>query len=177
MSSFVHRKIVLLTGCLTLTGGLLRMLATLPGLNDQLDEDVQYLVSLVAQLVIGVANPLAFCLPTKVAVDWFPESEAPRASGAITMSFVLGMALSTGLSPILFSDEDLIPWMNVAYFFPCLAAFLCSVLLVKSDRPPTPPTHSAFVEARTHPPYLKKSVILGLHIWSRSRFCFLKFFL
>ncbi len=132
------------------------MVSTFPGLNDSMEKDLQYTLSLIAQILEGLANPLAFCLPTKVAVDWFPEKEAPLASGLMTMSFVLGLALATGITPILFADEDLIEWMNVAWFVPTAIAFAFSVLFVKSDQPPIPPSESAVIRSHIHMHYWRK---------------------
>ncbi len=151
----VHfRYTVLLAGSLCFCGGFVRMMSTFPGLMDSIDKDIQYWLTMFAQAMNGLANPLAFCLPTKVAVEWFPENEAPLGSGLITMSFVLGLAIATGITPIFFADQDLIQWMNVAWFVPAAIAFLCSVFLVRSDRPPTPPSHSA---AHKHANHVKLS--------------------
>jgi len=49
--------------------GAIRMVSTMPGLNDQMEEDTQYLLTLLGQIVVGIANPLAFSLPTKVQMN------------------------------------------------------------------------------------------------------------
>ncbi len=113
-------------------------------------------MTMVGQALQGIANPLGFCLPTRVAVDWFPEHEAPLASGIITMAFTFGLAISTGITPIAFSDEDLISWMNVVYFIPAALSFLCAIFILTSDTPPLPPTHSAVVNHDTHMTYMEK---------------------
>ncbi len=131
---------MLVASALCLSSGLLRLVSTFPGLNDSLGKDAQYLITIAAQILVGLSNPLGFSLPTKVSLDWFPEREAPVASGLITMSFELGMIFATGLTPLIFSDEDLIQWMNVAYFVPSVASMIMCFVLVPTDRPPSAPT-------------------------------------
>lgn len=36
------------------------------GLNDNIPIEAQYYSAVVAQCIIGISNPMAFCLPTKV---------------------------------------------------------------------------------------------------------------
>jgi len=62
------RKTIYIAGAFCMLSGIIRMLCTFPGLNDSLDEDVQYMLTLVAQIAAGVANPLAMSLPTKVSI-------------------------------------------------------------------------------------------------------------
>ncbi len=132
------------------------MLSTFPTWNEDLDKDVQYGITLVAQTLVGLANPLAFSLPTKVSNDWFPEVEAPMASGFIIMSFLLGMVVGVGFTPIIFSDEDLIQWMNIAWSVPSMVSFVCSITLITSDQPPSPPSKSTLIKNKLDIPYLKK---------------------
>ena len=60
------RWTILCSTGLAFCGALMKCLVTLPGFEDGVDEGVQYWVTLVAQFLIGVACPLAFCLPNKV---------------------------------------------------------------------------------------------------------------
>jgi len=88
-----------------------------------------------------------------VAVDWFPEHEAPLATGLISMSLVLGILISNGILPNIFNDPDDIPYMNISLFVIVAVALVSAVVLVHADRPPTPPTNSADVEIHTHMSY------------------------
>ena len=60
--------IVTSTG-LAFSGALMKCLVTFPGLEEDVGKDVQYWVTFVAQFLIGVASPLAFCLPNKVCYE------------------------------------------------------------------------------------------------------------
>ena len=51
---------------LAFSGALMKCLVTFPGLEEDVGKGVQYWVTFVAQFLIGVASPLAFCLPNKV---------------------------------------------------------------------------------------------------------------
>ncbi len=42
------------------------MVSTFPGIGDVLDKDLQFWIAVVAQGLNGVANPMAYSLPTKV---------------------------------------------------------------------------------------------------------------
>jgi len=89
-------------------------------------------------------------------VDWFPEKEAPLATGLISMAMVFGILLSNGIVPQIFDDADDIPYMNITLFVPTVAAFICCLVFVRDDVPPTPPTNSANVEKQTHLSYKSK---------------------
>lgn len=51
---------------MTFLGGLVRCVSTFPGLNDEIDPEVQYWLGVVAQAITGVGNPICASLPTKV---------------------------------------------------------------------------------------------------------------
>ena len=63
---YVPRAIVLAGAILNGTGGILRLFSTLPDLNDDMSKEAQYMITLVAQVLIGLANPFGYSLPTKV---------------------------------------------------------------------------------------------------------------
>jgi len=75
---------------LTMLGGAIRALSTLPGLNKQMDLKTQYYLSLVGQALTGMGNPFAVSLPTKVSQNWFGEKEREIATGILAMSLPIG---------------------------------------------------------------------------------------
>lgn len=58
-----------LANVLTFSGGLIRCVSTFPGLEESFDPTTQYWCAVVAQILVGMANPMGFCLPTKVSND------------------------------------------------------------------------------------------------------------
>lgn len=64
--SLLVRFTVTFANVLTFLGGLIRCVSTFPGLEDSFNKDIQYWCAVAAQVLVGIANPLGFCLPTKV---------------------------------------------------------------------------------------------------------------
>ena len=60
------RRTVLASAGLALAGGLVKCLVTLPGLEESIDADLRYWLSIPAQFLVGAANPICFSLPNKV---------------------------------------------------------------------------------------------------------------
>ena len=60
------RWTILTSTSFAFSGALMKCLVTLPGLEENITKDIQYWVIFVAQFLLGVATPLAFCLPNKV---------------------------------------------------------------------------------------------------------------
>jgi hypothetical protein len=61
------RWVVTIAAGFSFLGGLIRALSTFPGIGDLYDVETQYYLALVGQVLAGVANPLAFCLPNMVS--------------------------------------------------------------------------------------------------------------
>ena len=80
------RWTILSSTSLAFSGALMKCLVTFPGLEEEIDKGVQYWVTLVAQFLIGVASPLALCLPNKVyhECQWMPlvpQKKPPPPTG------------------------------------------------------------------------------------------------
>jgi len=128
---------------LTLMGGLVRGLSTLPGLNQNMDLKTQYYLSLVGQALTGLGNPFAVSLPTKVSQNWFGEKERGLATGALAMSLPLGIVMGQGISPVFVKQGDDIPLMNIVWFVPALLTQLMVFFMVTTSNPPSPPSQSS----------------------------------
>ena len=137
---------------LTFLGGLLRFLSTLEGLKDHISLNGQFWMAFVAQALVGIANPLAVSVPTKVSQHWFPIQEQLLATSLISMSMPIGIVLGFGITPTYVTSKDDIPLLNEVLFGPAILTFISCIVFVKSSKPPTPPSASAEVEPL---PYLK----------------------
>lgn len=139
---------ILLSSLLTFFGGLIRCLSTLPGINTSISLDTQFWLSVFAQALTGMGNPLAVSLPTKVSQNWFPESERTLATGILAMSLPLGIVFGQGLSPLFVKGPDDIPILNIVGFIPATVTLLLCLFFVRTSLPPTPPSKSAEIEGR-----------------------------
>ncbi|XP_023348071.1 major facilitator superfamily domain-containing protein 7-b [Eurytemora carolleeae] len=123
---------------LTLLGGGVRALSTLPGLNTYISLNWQYYLSLAGQALTGMGNPFAVSLPTKVSQNWFGEKERIVATGVLAMSLPLGIVLGQGCSPIFVRTASDVPVMNLVWFGPAVLTQILVVFAVTSSNPPTP---------------------------------------
>lgn len=163
---------------LTFVGGGVRALSTLPGLNQQMSQDVQFYLSLLGQALTGMGNPLAVSLPTKVSQNWFPVSERLLATGVLAMSLPLGIVCGQGISPQFVVNPEDVPTMNLVWFGPAALTMICCILFIRSSDPPSPPSLSAERAAQqerktlkeylanmkavaTNPPYLVLFLVVG----------------
>jgi len=135
---------------LTLLGGALRALSTLPGLNDKMDLRTQYYLSLVGQALTGMGSPFAVSLPTKVSQNWFSEKERGFVTGALAMSLPIGIVLGQGCTPFIAPEADDIPLMNIIWFIPALITQVLVMVSVTTSEPNTPPTQSSMLAREGH---------------------------
>ena len=73
MSTWIIDKVglrwtLLTSSTLAFVGALIKCVVTFPGLEQNIDKDVQYWFTLAAQALIGAGNPLAFSIPNKVRI-------------------------------------------------------------------------------------------------------------
>merc|ERR1711892_446325 len=137
---------ILLSSFLTFFGGLVRCLSTLPCINTSLSLDTQFWLSVFAQALTGMGNPLAVSLPTKISQNWFPETERTLATGILAMALPLGIVFGQGCSPLFVKGPEDIPILNIVGFIPAAVTLLLCLFTVKSSLPPTPPSRSAEIE-------------------------------
>jgi len=128
---------------LTMLGGAIRALSTLPGLNKQMDLKTQYYLSLVGQALTGMGNPFAVSLPTKVSQNWFGEKEREIATGILAMSLPIGIVFGQGCSPIFVTEGSDVPVMNIIWLIPALITQLMVIFFVTTSLPPSPPSNSS----------------------------------
>ena len=72
------RWTILTSSGLAFVGAFIKCIITFPGLEQNIDKDTQYWLTISAQLLIGAGNPLAFSIPNKVGlglyVSLFPSN-------------------------------------------------------------------------------------------------------
>ncbi len=72
------------------------------------------------------------------------------------MSFVFGVTIASGITPLIFTHPEDIPYMNIAWFVPSAISAVITVSVMRRDKPPTPPSASADLENKVHLTYLTK---------------------
>lgn len=154
------RFTVTFANVLTFLGGLIRCVSTFPGLEDSFNKDIQYWCAVAAQVLVGIANPLGFCLPTKVAQDWFPPNEVALASGIITLSFVLGVTMGNAITPFVITSKELVPYLNLMWFIPSIITLILGLFSVNRSKPITPPSKSSAAADSVHIPFGKRLKML-----------------
>jgi len=115
----------------------------LPGLNDKMSLNVQFILSVTGQALAGMGNPLAVSVPTKVSQNWFPESERLLATGVLAMSLPLGIVLGQLGSPLIVKCGEDVPLMNILWLIPAAITMVLCVFTITSSAPPSPPSKSA----------------------------------
>jgi len=127
---------------LTGFGGLLCCLSTFPGISSLLSKYQQYWMAVVGQGFTGLACPFISGVPTKVSQHWFPDSQRTMATSLLGMSYPLGIVLGQGLTPLLITRPEHVPYMNIMFFVPAAVGAVLGIVAVKRDKPPSPPSAS-----------------------------------
>ena len=65
-------------------------LSSFPHLDQLMDNETQFYLALLGQIVTGVGGPLATCLATRISQSWFGESERTLATSLMTLIGILG---------------------------------------------------------------------------------------
>ena len=69
-------------------------LSSFPHLDQLMDNETQFYLALLGQIVTGVGGPLATCLATRISQSWFGESERTVATSLMTLIGILGQVSS-----------------------------------------------------------------------------------
>lgn len=152
---FGLRLAVYIGAGLTAMGGVLRAISSLPGTT--IDLETQYTMVFIGQALTGLGNPMAVSVPTKVSQHWFRESQRTFATIFLAMSLPLGIVLGQGVTPTFVKEASDVATMNWVWAIPALLTMVLCVLLVRSSKPPSPPSASADQDqAQENMPYVKK---------------------
>jgi MFS family permease len=104
-----------------------------------------YVMVLIAQTGLAVAQPFILNALTKIGVTWFPLGERATAVGLGTLAQYVGIIVAMVLTPHLIASSgngifDLKPMLMI-YGIASLAAAAIFLVLMR-DHPPTPPSAS-----------------------------------
>jgi len=127
---------------LTGFGGLLCCLSTFPGINSMVPKYQQYWMAVVGQGLTGLACPFISGVPTKISQHWFPDSQRTMATSLLGMSYPLGIVVGQGMTPLIITKPDHIPYMNIMFFCPAAIGAVLGILKVQRNVPITPPSAS-----------------------------------
>uniref|UniRef100_A0A3P8VYC8 Solute carrier family 49 member 3 n=1 Tax=Cynoglossus semilaevis TaxID=244447 RepID=A0A3P8VYC8_CYNSE len=139
LDTFGLRIMVILGSWLNMSGAVLRVLATVPGV----DISYQYIIVMGGQVLCASAQPLIIFVPTKLAAVWFPDHQRATANMMASMSNPLGIVLANVISPNIVSTPAKIPLLMLVYAIPACIICLLSTVGIRSSTPPTPPSASA----------------------------------
>jgi MFS family permease len=97
-----------------------------------------YTLVLLCTIGIGVAQPFLLNAWTKMPANWSSAKERATIVGLITLSSLLGVAVSMVLTPALFGAGMAIPSIQLLYGGLAAVSSVLFILLAR-DKPPTPP--------------------------------------
>ncbi|MGV9142018.1 MAG: MFS transporter [Promethearchaeota archaeon] len=98
-----------------------------------------FVLLLIFQTGVAVAQPFILNAVTKLSANWFPETERTTATGISLLSTFIGVALGLILTPLLyelFNSFEIIIWV---YGVIALASGIIFFVFAKA-KPPKPPT-------------------------------------
>ncbi|XP_076005244.1 solute carrier family 49 member A3 isoform X2 [Genypterus blacodes] len=102
-----------------------------------------YAMVMFGQTLCGVAQPLIFFTPTKLAALWFPDNQRATANMLASMSNPLGLLITGILSPKLAKNYNQIPVLLLTYAIPASITCFLATVGIRNSIPPTPPSASA----------------------------------
>lgn len=127
-------------------------------------------VALTSQFLIAVGQPFLLNLSTKVAANWFPQTERSTATGILTMAQYLGFTIPMLLSPYI-ADHYSIHSMYVLYAGIAVLSAVLAIVFTK-EYPPTPPPGPVYERDDMSPSSIKK-LFLNRNYVTVLLFCFL----
>lgn len=97
-----------------------------------------YIVILICQIGVAIAQPFFLNSVTKLSSNWFPPSERTTATGIGVISILIGTALGLFITPLLVETFNF-QTMLLTYGILSLVACVIYLIFVK-NKPPTPPS-------------------------------------
>jgi MFS family permease len=97
-----------------------------------------YTLVLLCTIGIAIGQPFLMNSWTTVPARWFDKGFRATAVGLVTLSSLLGIAISMVLTPILFEAFQSLATVQLVYGAVAAAAAILFVILARND-PPTPP--------------------------------------
>jgi MFS family permease len=96
-----------------------------------------YLLTLIAQIGIAIAQPFILNSITKIAAKWFPLEERATASGLGTLAMYVGIFLGILITPYITISLGVGKMLFVYGIIS--AVFAASFFVLAKENPPTPP--------------------------------------
>lgn len=113
-----------------------------------------FLMVLIAQLGLAVAQPFILNAVTAVTVRWFPLRERGTAAGLAALAQYLGIIVVMGITPLLVVSSPSEPGygsgidrMLLLYGIISAAGAVVALMLIR-EKPPTPPSTEELVHTR-----------------------------
>ncbi|KAI0920498.1 hypothetical protein AcV5_010215 [Taiwanofungus camphoratus] len=107
------------------------------GTASSLSKGGAYALILIAQIVVGISQPVFQVLIPSYSEQWFDLRGRTTATMLMSIANPIGNALGQLISPLVGSPKRSILVMGIIY------TAVTPFVLIITDAPPTPPTHSA----------------------------------
>ena len=135
-------KYALIIGAVSqLVGGFIRFVPCLLPEAQRQSGKVGHPMLHIGQIIIAISGPLVFSTPSRVAFEWFPDSEKNIAASLIMNATTLAQAIGYILGPLLAPEPKSVPVLLGVELLMTVPLVVCS--LAKFPALPTYPPSAA----------------------------------
>ncbi|THD22757.1 hypothetical protein D915_006690 [Fasciola hepatica] len=145
---FGVRFVILASVTMNLLCGLLRVMSSMAFLSSFVGGRLALII--VGQLIASFAQPLCMFTPVKLALDWFPENQHTIANTLGSLGNTVGILIGSAIAPLLVQRPQDIPVFNYISLGIVGFGFIVSCIVVRTGKPPTPPSTAASVSDQVH---------------------------
>ncbi len=124
--------------------GIGSILTALAGMAKGIWIDI-FLIQVILQFILAVAQPFILNAITSIAVRWFPIRERGLASGIATLAQYIGLIIGIGITPLMIvTDPSSVDYGHgfektfMVYGIASFAAGVLALIMIK-EKPPTSP--------------------------------------
>lgn len=111
-----------------LAGGLIRFIPCLLSDEHRRAFGGGHLLLHVGQIVIAISGPIVFSTPSRVAFEWFPDSERNIATSIIMNATTLAQAIGYIIGPLLAPDPESVPILLGVELLMTVPLTVCSLV-------------------------------------------------
>lgn len=121
----------------------------------------RYYIFLVSEVFTGLLSPLAFCIPAKLANEWFPSNENASSQMLAGCGYNLGCCVAFFIPMFIEKPADLSK-MNYLFVLTALSSVLIVACLVTSSKPKRPPSIEAELSASSiRVPFFRGALVVS----------------
>jgi predicted MFS family arabinose efflux permease len=102
-----------------------------------------YILVLIFQIGIAIAQPFLLNIITKLSANWFPETERTTATGVSLIAVYIGTALGMIITPLIVVG---INFISMLFIYGILALLTGIIFIIfAKNKPPTPPSNKLLI--------------------------------